>query len=246
MKRFALIGTAALLLLMGFTAPAGARQNQENQQNQQQKRQKQSAKPKQQRGQQRQQQARRPQARPRQQQQRRQTQKQPAQQRQQQAQRQRVQQRQQQQARNAQQQQQRRGQLGRPQQARPQPQQRQEARQQQSAWQGRRAHNWQSEHRTWRERGGYRGYRIPSDRYDGYFGPNHFFRIYSYPVMVVGGYPRFQYDGFWFSLVDPWPQSWSNNWYENDDVYIVYSGGGYYLYNRSYPGYAIAVNVYLN
>jgi len=64
--------------------------------------------------------------------------------------------------------------------------------------------------------------------------------------MIVGGYPRFQYGGFWFSLVDPWPQSWANDWYENDDVYIEYSNGGYYLYNRSYPGYAIAVNVYLN
>jgi hypothetical protein len=221
-KRLALISTAAVLLLMGFTAPAGAYQNQ---QDQQQNRQKQSAKPKQQQGQQRQQQGRKPQAQPRQQQQR-QTQRQPVQQRQQQT----------------------KGRQGRPQQARPQPQQqqRQEARQQQGAWQGRRAHNWQSEHRTWHQRGGYHGYRIPSDRYNGYFGPDHFFRIYSYPVMIVGGYPRFQYDGFWFSLVDPWPQSWSNNWYENDDVYIVYSGGGYYLYNRSYPGYAIAVNVYLN
>ena len=65
-------------------------------------------------------------------------------------------------------------------------------------------------------------------------------------MVVVGGFPRFQYDGFWFSIIDPWPESWSDDWYDNDDVYIDYSDGGYYLYNRSYPGDRIAVEVYLN
>ena len=117
---------------------------------------------------------------------------------------------------------------------------------QQAVWQGHRAQNWQSEHRDWQQRGGYHGYRIPEDRYRGHFGRDHWFRIYSYPVVVVGGYPRFQYDGFWFSIIDPWPESWSDDWYDNDDVYIDYSGGGYYLYNRRYPGDRIAVEVYLN
>jgi hypothetical protein len=114
------------------------------------------------------------------------------------------------------------------------------------AWQEHRAHNWQSEHRDWQQRGGYNGYRLPEDRYNGYFGSGHSFRIYSYPVMMVGGYPRFQYGGYWFSLVDPWPEYWSDNWYENDDVYIDYSGGGYYLYNRRYPRDRIAISVYVN
>jgi hypothetical protein len=117
---------------------------------------------------------------------------------------------------------------------------------QQAAWQGHRAQNWQSEHRDWQQRGGYHGYRIPDDRYRGHFGRDHWFRIYSYPVVVVGGFPRFQYDGFWFSIIDPWPESWSDDWYDNDDVYIDYSDGGYYLYNRRYPGDRIAVEVYLN
>ena len=108
-------------------------------------------------------------------------------------------------------------------------------------WQQHRAHNWQSEHRDWQQRGGYNGYRIPEDRYRGYFGPDHGFRIYSYPVEMVGGYPRFQYGGFSFSVVDPWPEYWSDNWYENDDVYIDYSGDGYYLYNRRYPRDRIAI-----
>jgi hypothetical protein len=117
---------------------------------------------------------------------------------------------------------------------------------QQGVWQQHRASNWQSEHRDWQQRGGYNGYRIPDDRYNGYFGSDHYFRIYSYPVVIVGGYPRFQYGGYWFSLADSWPEYWSNNWYDDDDVYINYSGDGYYLYNRRYPRDRIAVNVYLN
>ena len=117
---------------------------------------------------------------------------------------------------------------------------------QQAAWEGHRAHDWKSEHRDWQQRGGYNGYRIPEDRYRGYFGPSHAFRIYSYPVLVVGGYPRFQYGGFWLSVVDPWPEYWSDDWYDNDDVYIEYYGGGYYLYNRRYPQDRIAVIVSVN
>ena len=61
--------------------------------------------------------------------------------------------------------------------------------------------------------------------------------------MVVGGFPRFQYNGFWFSLVDPWPDNWGDNWYENDNVYIVYENDGYYMYNPRYPGVGIAISV---
>jgi len=113
----------------------------------------------------------------------------------------------------------------------------------QSAWQQHRAQNWQSDHRTWQQRGGYRGYRIPDDRYRGYFGPDHGFRINALPFMVVGGYPRFQYDGYWISAVDPWPESWGNDWYDTDDLYVSYVDNGYYLYNRSYPSEGIAINI---
>ena len=117
---------------------------------------------------------------------------------------------------------------------------------QRAAWTDHRAHNWKSEHRDWKERGGYDGYRIPEDRYRGYFGAEHSFRIYTYPVEIVGGDPRFQYGGFWFSAVDPWPEYWSANWYDNDDVYITYADDGYYLYNRRYPQDRIAISVYAN
>jgi hypothetical protein len=118
--------------------------------------------------------------------------------------------------------------------------------QQRQVWQEHRAQNWQSEHRTWQQRGGYNGERISDDRYRSNFGPSHYFRVYRYPMELYGGYPRFQYGGFWFGFVDPWPEYWSDNWYDDDDVYIVYSDDGYYLYNRRYPGDRIAVAVYAN
>ena len=54
------------------------------------------------------------------------------------------------------------------------------------------------------------------------------------------GYPRFEYGGYSFLLVDPWPEYWSDNWYASDDVYIDYDDG-YYLYNRKYPYVRLAI-----
>jgi hypothetical protein len=127
-----------------------------------------------------------------------------------------------------------------------QQQQRGQQGEQMAVWQEHRARSFQAEHRTWQQRGGYSGYRIPEDNFRGRFGPDHAFRIYSYPLVVVGGYPRFQYGGFWFSVLDPWPEYWSDDWYDNDDVYIDYSGDGYYLYNRRYPRDRIAITIYVN
>ena len=185
-----------------------------------------------------------------QQRQRQQDKNQQSQQRQQQAQDQQNQQRQRQQDKNQQnQQRQRQAQDQQNQQRQQQVDQRsQQGRngqpgEQRAVWQEHRAHNWQSEHRDWQQRGGYNGYRIPEDRYRGYFGSDHGFRISRYHLEIVRGYPRFQYDGLWFSVVDPWPEYWSDDWYDNDDVYIVYSDDGYYLYNRSYPRDRIAIRV---
>jgi hypothetical protein len=115
----------------------------------------------------------------------------------------------------------------------------------QEAWGRYRAHAWQSEHRGWKQRGGYDGYRIPPERFRSAFGRDHWFRIHSAPMLMVGGYPRFQYGGYWFRLVDPWPEGWSNNWYQSDDAYIDFTDDGYYLYNRRYPNTPIAVRVYV-
>jgi len=106
-----------------------------------------------------------------------------------------------------------------------------------------RASSWSTDHRTWQQRGGYNGYRVPDDRFRLYFGGNHFFRISRLPLLFVGGYPRFQYDGYWVTFVDPWPEAWPPTWYETDDVYLDYTGDGYYLYDRNYPGIGIAVTI---
>ena len=79
--------------------------------------------------------------------------------------------------------------------------------------------------------------RIPDDRFRANFGREHVFRMRE-PEMV-GGYSRFQYGGYWFGFVEPWP----SGWYYTDDVYINYEDGGYYMYDPYYPGARIAVSV---
>lgn len=106
-----------------------------------------------------------------------------------------------------------------------------------------RAASWNTDHRTWGQRGGYNGYRIPQDRFGLYFGSSHYFRLGGLPMVFVGGFPRFQYDGYWMTFVDPWPETWPATWYETDDVYVDYTDDGYYVYDRSRPGPGIAITI---
>jgi hypothetical protein len=108
-------------------------------------------------------------------------------------------------------------------------------------WEGTRATDWQSQHATWPQRGGYGGAFISQADYDRHFSTAHDFRLKSKPDMKRG-YPHFTRDGAHFVMVDPYPQSWNAKWYETDDVYIQYDQG-YYLHNRRDPGPAIAVMV---
>jgi hypothetical protein len=276
MRRITVTGTAVLFLVLGIIAPTYAhlgqqgleakpptqeqqkpdkqqqdkdkqQQEQKKKKKQQQEQKKQQQQPttqqKQDQKQQQQQEQKKQQQQPTTQQ--KQDQKQQQQQEQQKRQQQRTQQQQQeqqkqQQQRTQQQQQQQQG-------TRPSQQERRVPQGEQAAvWQQHRARSWQTEHRTWQQRGGYNGYRVPADRFSQYYGQNHVFRIYSQPMVIAGGYPRFQYGGYWFNVLDPWPEYWPNNWYQNDDVYIDYSGDGYYLYNRRYPRDRIAISIYLN
>src|SRR5882724_4661357 len=273
-KSFRVISTSAMFLLLGWTVPADSRQEQQDKPKKQEKQQQQDrpaekqqqpAKPARQdhpqadrqQDQQRQQQQQQAKGQQDQQRQQQRQQQDNAAKQQQQAKGQQDQQRQQRQQQDnsarKQQQQQAKGQQDQQRQQRQQQdnlsaQRRSPAqvRQQQVAWQGSRAHSWQSEHRTWQQRGGYRGYRVPEDRFRGYYGQDHGFRIYSLPVRYVGGHRRFHYGGYWFGLVDPWPEYWDTDWYDNDDVYVDYYGDGYYLYNRRYPSDRIAISFYLN
>jgi hypothetical protein len=56
---------------------------------------------------------------------------------------------------------------------------------------------------------------------------------------MVDGYSRFQYGGYWFGFVEPWP----DGWYYTDDVYVDYIDGAYYLYDPYYPGVRVSISV---
>lgn len=110
-----------------------------------------------------------------------------------------------------------------------------------TTWQQGRAQRWDTDHRTWLQRGGYGGYYIPQATFGLYFGSQHWFRMNTRPTMYMG-YPRFLYGGYSFLLLDPWPEYWADSWYSTDDVYVDYDDG-YYLYNRRYPNVRLAITV---
>jgi hypothetical protein len=114
-----------------------------------------------------------------------------------------------------------------------------------TVWPRYRARNWRTEHRSWVQRGGYRGYRIPSSRFSLYFGPRHRFRLSSYDIVIYNSYPRFHYVNYWVTLLDPVPEYWAYDWYERDYVYLVELEDGYYLVNDSDPGVYLAVDIHL-
>ena len=79
--------------------------------------------------------------------------------------------------------------------------------------------------------------RIDDAHFRSHFGHDHHFAIKH--VTVVGGRPHFAYGGYNFEIVEAWPHGWSYN----DDCYIDFVDGGYYLFNNRHPGVRIAVTV---
>jgi hypothetical protein len=86
--------------------------------------------------------------------------------------------------------------------------------------------------------GGNQGGRIPDDRFRANFGQEHRFRVSENDYRRDR---RFQYGGYWFGFVDPWP----GNWLYTQDVFVVEIDGVYYLCNANYPGVNIALSVML-
>jgi hypothetical protein len=76
--------------------------------------------------------------------------------------------------------------------------------------------------------------RIPADRYKAHFGQQHTFRVSQ------GDYRnhRFQYSGYSFGFVDPWP----SNWLYTQNVYVIEIDGVYYLCNPTYPGVSLTLS----
>ena len=237
LKSFRIMGAAAVFLILGWTIPVNARQGHEDKPKEDAKPQQQQRAPQQQTQKQPQQQTQR---QPQQQQRapQEQAQKQPQQQR-------APQQQPQQQARGQQAPQHQQAQQ--PTRTSNQPQQqaaRQTPQRQQQAASSQRPQRSQQEMASQRAQPALRlsargNGRIPDDRFRSNFGRSHEFHMGN-PVMV-GGYSRFQYGGFWFGFVQPWPAGW----YYTDDVYIDYVDGGYYMYDPYYPGQRFSISVVL-
>jgi len=85
-------------------------------------------------------------------------------------------------------------------------------------------------------RGSYAHGRISDDHYAASFGSGHRFHISQSDYQ----HRRFQYGGYSFGFVDPWPVGWGYS----DDVYVVYVDGGYYMYDPVHPGVRIAISIF--
>ncbi|MFZ0135523.1 MAG: hypothetical protein WAK89_00565 [Candidatus Sulfotelmatobacter sp.] len=79
--------------------------------------------------------------------------------------------------------------------------------------------------------------RIPEDKFRAHFGRQHTLVIHR--PTVVNGQPRFQYSGYWFTIVDPWPVGWAYT----DQCYIDYIDGEYFLFDLLHPGVRVAITV---
>jgi hypothetical protein len=79
--------------------------------------------------------------------------------------------------------------------------------------------------------------RIPDARFRASFGSGHTFHVNR--SEFAGGSRRFQYGGYWFALVDPWPVAWLYT----DDVYVDYMNGGYFLCDPVHPGVYLSINI---
>ena len=81
---------------------------------------------------------------------------------------------------------------------------------------------------------GNRGGQIPADKFKANFGQQHTFRV------TQGDYSnhRFQYGGYSFGFVDPWP----SNWLYTQNVYVIDINGVYYLCNPMFPGVNLALS----
>ncbi len=84
------------------------------------------------------------------------------------------------------------------------------------------------------QRGDNRGGRIPEERFKANFGREHSFHVTQEDYR---GH-RFQYGGYSFGFIDPWPA----NWLYTQDVYVVEINGIYYLCNPMYPGVNLALS----
>jgi hypothetical protein len=78
---------------------------------------------------------------------------------------------------------------------------------------------------------------IPEAKFRSSFGSGHRFHVNR--AEFANGAGRFQYGGYWFNVLDPWPVGWLYT----DDVYVDYLNGGYFLCDPIHPGVYISINI---
>jgi len=78
------------------------------------------------------------------------------------------------------------------------------------------------------------GRRVPDEQFRASFGREHHFHVRRSDDR------RFNYGGYYFQYSEPWPSDWD---YNNDDVYIDYIDGNYYLINPRHSGVRLLVVV---
>ena len=81
------------------------------------------------------------------------------------------------------------------------------------------------------------GRRIDQAHYQQHFGRDHHFAVHH--VQRVDGRDQFAYGGYNFELVQAWPVGWGYN----DNCYIEFVDGEYFLYDLSHPGVRIELVV---
>jgi DNA mismatch repair ATPase MutL len=78
---------------------------------------------------------------------------------------------------------------------------------------------------------------ITEEKFHAQFGREHHFAVRR-PVVVEGS-PGFFYGGYSFVMVDAWPAEWAYD----DDCYVDYIDGEYFLFDLRHPGVRIALMV---
>ncbi len=80
--------------------------------------------------------------------------------------------------------------------------------------------------------------KIPDEKFRSSFGRQHTFKVQRTQVINVAQ-PVIVYGGYNFQLVEAWPADWGFD----DDCYVDYVDGQYFLFNAFHPGVRIAVFV---
>src|SRR5258708_2614769 len=84
-----------------------------------------------------------------------------------------------------------------------------------------------------------RGRVIPDEKFRASFGRQHTFHVQR-TLVINNPQPVVVYGGYSFQLVEAWPAVWAFD----DDCYIEYVDGDYFLFDAFHPGIRVAVFVF--